>query len=178
LTQRHNHFVELRTGRAECDVGAQAPAGPILRSDDQRVRRSHLDLLLMRHCCAKGCANAPAARTSQFRLRRSLCVAQPVALSIERGVHECVMNRNLVKSARNAVPVHGTGTEELKTFLRALHERDAAQLKSTGFAAREGELALLTDDTGKLSGAVLGLGKSKDTLSLAAFSEQLPAGTY
>jgi leucyl aminopeptidase len=83
-----------------------------------------------------------------------------------------------VRSARKAVPLFAVAAKDLKRFLSALPKRDRAFLKSTDFAARDGELRLLPDASGAIASAVLGLGKGGDTLALATFAEQLPAGTY
>ncbi|MEJ0042493.1 MAG: leucyl aminopeptidase family protein [Rhizomicrobium sp.] len=88
-------------------------------------------------------------------------------------MHPC-----LVKSARNAIPLHAVTKDGLKRFLADLPRRDAAILKSTGFAAGEGELKLVPNAAGDIGTAVLGLGKGDDKLALAVFSEQLPAGIY
>jgi leucyl aminopeptidase len=88
------------------------------------------------------------------------------------------MHANLVKAARNAVPLHAVTAAGLRAFLARLPKRDAAVLKSTGFTARDGELRLVPNASGGLACAVLGLGKGDDALALAHFSEQLPAGLY
>ncbi|HXC54282.1 MAG TPA: leucyl aminopeptidase family protein [Rhizomicrobium sp.] len=88
------------------------------------------------------------------------------------------MHASLSKTAKGAVPLHAVTTAGLKRFLAGLSKRDAAALKSAGFAARDGDLKLVTNPGGALAFAVLGLGKSTDSLALATFSEQLPAGTY
>jgi leucyl aminopeptidase len=83
------------------------------------------------------------------------------------------MHSSFVKSARGAVPVHAVATAELKPWLARV-----PFLKSGGFAARDGELRLVPGAKGRLAMAVLGLGKSTDSLALAACAESLPAGTY
>jgi len=88
------------------------------------------------------------------------------------------MHPSLVKSARNAIPLHAVTKDGLRRFLAHLSKRDAAFLKSTGFAAGDGDLKLIPKATGEIGSAVLGLGKGDDKLALAVFSEQLPAGTY
>ncbi|MEJ0027994.1 MAG: leucyl aminopeptidase family protein [Rhizomicrobium sp.] len=88
------------------------------------------------------------------------------------------MHPSLVKSARGAIPLHAVTKDGLKRFLAELPRRDAAILKSIGFAAGEGELKLVPNAAGDIGAAVLGLGKGDDKLALAVFSEQLPAGTY
>jgi leucyl aminopeptidase len=73
---------------------------------------------------------------------------------------------------RSAVPLHAVAARDLKSWLIKY-----PYLKASGFAAKDGELRLLPGNTG-LAAAVLGLGKSTDALALAAFSENLPDGTY
>ena len=56
--------------------------------------------------------------------------------------------------------------------------RESHWLKSAGFAAKNGELALIPSADANCAAAVLGLGKGEDPLALAAFAELLPPGTY
>ena len=88
------------------------------------------------------------------------------------------MHSHLVKSARNAIALHAVTAAGLKRFLAKLSKRDQAFLKSTDFAARDGELRLVPNTAGGLAFAVLGLPKIHDSLALASFAEQLPAGLY
>lgn len=88
------------------------------------------------------------------------------------------MHASFVRSARLATPLHAVTTAGLKGFLARLSKRDAAALKATGFAARDGELKLLPSASRGLAAAVLGLGEGEDLYALAHFSEQLPAGAY
>ena len=88
------------------------------------------------------------------------------------------MHASFAKAARNAIPLHAVGTSGLRAFLARRGKREAAILKSAGFAARDGELKLVPNAAGGLACAVLGLGKHTDILALAAFSEHLPPGTY
>jgi leucyl aminopeptidase len=88
------------------------------------------------------------------------------------------MHPSLVKSVRNAVPLHAATRIGLKRLLARLPKREVTILKSTGFAAGDGELRLIPNAAGTIGSAVLGLGKGTDTLALAVFSERLPAGTY
>ncbi len=88
------------------------------------------------------------------------------------------MHPNFAKAARNAVPLHAVTAAGLRAFLTRLPKREAAVLKSAGFAARDGDLRLVPNASGGLACAVLGLGKGDDPLALAVFSEQLPAGRY
>jgi leucyl aminopeptidase len=88
------------------------------------------------------------------------------------------MHPNLVKTARRAIPLHAVAGADRKRFTASLPKRDAAYLKTVGFAAGEGELKLIPDADGAIASAVLGLGKSDDILALATFSEQLPEGIY
>ncbi|HWY60708.1 MAG TPA: leucyl aminopeptidase family protein [Rhizomicrobium sp.] len=73
---------------------------------------------------------------------------------------------------KRAIPLHAVAAKDLKPWLAKI-----PYLKASFFAAREGELRLVPA-RGGLAGAVLGLGKSKDALALAAFSEKLPDGFY
>src|ERR1019366_6206370 len=82
------------------------------------------------------------------------------------------MHASFAKSGKKAVPLHAVTAKDLKGFLARF-----PYLKASGFAAKEGELRLLPGKAG-LSAAVLGLGKSKDALALAEFSEKLPDGLY
>ena len=82
------------------------------------------------------------------------------------------MHASLAKTGRNAIPLHAVSAKDLKSWLAKL-----PYLRASDFAAKEGELRLIPGHNG-LSAAVLGLGKSKDALALAAFSERLPDGLY
>jgi len=82
------------------------------------------------------------------------------------------MHASFAKSGKKAVPLHAVPARDLKGFLARF-----PYLKASGFTAKEGELGLLPGKTG-LAAAVLGLGKSKDPLALAEFSEKLPDGLY
>ena len=87
------------------------------------------------------------------------------------------MHVSFAKGARG-IPLHAVATGDLKKFLARRTKREAAWLKQSGFAAKEGELRLVPGASGALACAVLGLGKGNDVLALAAFSESLPPGTY
>jgi leucyl aminopeptidase len=88
------------------------------------------------------------------------------------------MHSSLVRSAKGAVALHAVEAGGLKKFLAARGKREAAYLKAAGFAAREDELHLVPNASGGIAFAVLGLGKARDPLALALFSEKLPEGTY
>ena len=88
------------------------------------------------------------------------------------------MHASFVKSGRNSIPLHAVAAGDLKSFLAKRSKREAASLKSAGFSARDGELKLVHDVSGRLGAAVLGLGQGGDSLALAQFCEQLPAGLY
>jgi leucyl aminopeptidase len=88
------------------------------------------------------------------------------------------MHESLVKSAKGAVPLHAVKTDGLKRWLATRGKRERAWLESSGFAAKEGELALVPSASGGVAAAVLGLGKGDDKLALAQFSESLPPGSY
>jgi leucyl aminopeptidase len=88
------------------------------------------------------------------------------------------MHVSFAKNAKAALPLYAVRTADLKAWLAKRPKREQAFLKSVEFGAKEGELRLITDAQGALASAVLGLGKGEDTLALATFAEQLPAGTY
>lgn len=88
------------------------------------------------------------------------------------------MHPSLVRNADGAVPLHAVRSDELKAWLAARSAREAGWLSRVGFAAKEGELAIVPKATGEIACAVLGLGKGNDPLALAAFSESLPQATY
>ncbi len=85
---------------------------------------------------------------------------------------------SFARNAKGAVPLHAVCAADLKTWAAKRPKREQAYLKSTGFAAKDGELCLVPDAQGGLASAVLGLGKGEDILALATFAEQLPTGTY
>ena len=88
------------------------------------------------------------------------------------------MHASLVRSAKGAVPIHAVKAVDLKRWLTTRNKRDAAWLKSAGFAAKDHELLLVPGTNGALAAVVLGLGKGLDILALAQLSESLPQGTY
>jgi leucyl aminopeptidase len=88
------------------------------------------------------------------------------------------MHASFAKAARNSVPLHAVMASHLRRFLSKRSAREAAFLKNSGFAARDGDLKLVPNASGGIACAVLGLGQGGDSLALATFSEQLPAGTY
>ncbi len=88
------------------------------------------------------------------------------------------MHASFAKSGKSAVPLHAVPAKDLKAFVARF-----PYLKASGFAAKEGELRLIPTSSSKdrrdgLAAAVLGLGKSRDALALAEFSEKLPDGLY
>src|SRR5580704_7731386 len=88
------------------------------------------------------------------------------------------MHPSLARSAKNATKLHAVKAADLKRFLAARPKRESAWLQKAGFSAKDGELFLVPDAKGGVASAVLGLGKGSDRLALAAFSENLPQGTY
>jgi len=88
------------------------------------------------------------------------------------------MHASLAKTARGAIALHAVTTKNLKTWLSNRQKREAAFLKATDFAAKDGELRLVPNASGGIAFAVLGLGSGNDIFSAAVFSEQLPAGIY
>ncbi len=88
------------------------------------------------------------------------------------------MHHSLVRNAKGAVALHAVAGRDLKRFLAARSKREAAYLKTSGFAAKEDELKLVPDASGGMAFAVLGLGKGGDPLAPALFCEKLPPGVY
>jgi leucyl aminopeptidase len=80
--------------------------------------------------------------------------------------------------AASPVTLHAVLPKDLERFLSARAPAQARWLKGTGFAAKEGELALMPGEGGALDAAVLGLGQGRDPHALALFSERLPPGLY
>ena len=76
------------------------------------------------------------------------------------------------------VLLHAVAPKDLERFLAARPPNEGRWLSATGFAAKEGELQFVPNDSGRLQAAVLGLGAGRDPHALAAFSERLPPGTY
>ena len=79
---------------------------------------------------------------------------------------------------RKPVPLHAVPAKDLERFLETVPPAHARWLRATAFAAKDGELALMPDESGGLGAAVLGLGKGNDPHALALFSERLPPGVY
>ena len=88
------------------------------------------------------------------------------------------MHTSFAKASRVSIPLHAVLASELKRFFDKQAKRDSAFLKNSAFAGREGDLRLVPNASGGIAYAVLGLGKGGDSLALAHFSEQLPAGVY
>ena len=76
------------------------------------------------------------------------------------------------------IPVHAVLPKGLERFLAERGSAEARWLKSTGFAAKEGELVLVPDSEGAIGSVVLGLGAGRDPHALALCTERLPAGLY
>ena len=83
------------------------------------------------------------------------------------------MHVSFAKAAKTSIPLHAVAAGDLKAWLARM-----PYLKACGFTAREGDVRLVPNAKGGIAAAVLGLGKNKDSLALAAFSESLPDGTY
>lgn len=82
------------------------------------------------------------------------------------------------KKGAKAIPLHAVTTEGVAALLKRLTPREAAFAVAVGFTAAAESLLLLPGENGRLGGAILGLGEGGDPLTLAAFSEKLPAGIY
>ncbi|TCP20939.1 leucyl aminopeptidase [Rhodovulum adriaticum] len=82
----------------------------------------------------------------------------------------------------DALPLFAVPEDGLEAFLAARPAEQGAWLRSTGFAAGLGELALLPGDGGGLAGAVAGLGdaaaQARGRFHLAGAAARLPQGTY
>ena len=79
--------------------------------------------------------------------------------------------------AEKPIRVHAVLKSDLERFLGARPPEESKWLNAIGFAAKDGELALIPDGT-RLGSAVLGLGTGRDPHALALFSERLPPGIY
>jgi leucyl aminopeptidase len=84
------------------------------------------------------------------------------------------MHPNLVRAARDAVPVHLVTAAGAKAFTA---RRAHAGLAAAGFAGREGEIMPLMTG-GRVAGWVLGLGEGHDPFAAAMLAEKLPDGVY
>ena len=80
--------------------------------------------------------------------------------------------------AEKPVPLHAVLGKELDRFLSGLPAAEARWLKATGFAAKDGALALVPGEGEAPAAAILGLGAGRDPHALAHFSERLPPGLY
>jgi leucyl aminopeptidase len=81
-------------------------------------------------------------------------------------------------AAASPIKLHAVLPKELEKFLAARGPAESRWLRATGFAAGEGELALVPGDSGGLGSVVLGLGAGRDPHAAALFSERLPPGLY
>ncbi|HEY4113541.1 MAG TPA: leucyl aminopeptidase family protein [Rhizomicrobium sp.] len=88
------------------------------------------------------------------------------------------MHASLVRSAKSAIPLHAVASDHLKRWLPTRGKREVEWLRAVNFSAKDDELLLVPNANGGIASAILGLGKGLDPLVLAAFSEQLPPGTY
>src|SRR5258708_27125231 len=80
------------------------------------------------------------------------------------------------RSGEKPILLHAVLKSDLERFLESRPQAEARWLNAIGFAAKEGELALVPDGT-RLGSAVLGLGPGRDPHALALFSERWPPGT-
>jgi len=88
------------------------------------------------------------------------------------------MHESFVLRAKTHGLLHAVTADDLAGFSKRLPQAQARWLERTGFAAKDGEFALIPDDTGGPPSAVLGLGQGRDTLAFASFAEKLPQGVY
>lgn len=82
----------------------------------------------------------------------------------------------LTARAQAALPLHAVRADGLAAFLDALPSGAAAFLRASGFAAREGEVALLPGPEG-LAGAAVGLGEDAGPWCFGNLARSLPAGS-
>jgi leucyl aminopeptidase len=80
--------------------------------------------------------------------------------------------------AEKPVPLYAVTATGFERFLSEMSPNIVLWLKATGFAGREGDLALVPGEGDGLAAAVLGLGAGRDPHALALFSERLPHGFY
>ncbi len=88
------------------------------------------------------------------------------------------MHDRFVTRAKTAISLDAVAKAGLGDWLNKQSRTEAQWLRNTGFAAKEGELALVPASDGAIGFAVLGLGTGNDPLALAVFSETLPEATY
>jgi leucyl aminopeptidase len=87
------------------------------------------------------------------------------------------MSLSCLTDAADALPLTGVAPEALPALLDTLPAPQAAFLRASGFAAKEGEIALLPGDAG-LAGALLGIGAAGTSpWPWGAAPYGLPAGT-
>ncbi|MGC9369632.1 MAG: leucyl aminopeptidase family protein [Paracoccaceae bacterium] len=81
-----------------------------------------------------------------------------------------------------SVPLYVVEQDALETLLSRLPAPQAAWLRSTGFAAKLGEVVPLAEEDGALAGAVAGYGsaaaRARGRFHLASAAAKLPAATY
>ena len=77
-----------------------------------------------------------------------------------------------------ATPVTALSKESLDAWLATAPAPHAAFARTTGFAARAGEILLLPDAEGAVVRVLFGLGKADDPFIAATLAEKLPDGTY
>ena len=85
----------------------------------------------------------------------------------------------LVSSAADALPLTLLNSTGLAVWLELQTPWLQNWLKTTGFTAAPGQLALVPDDAGEVAGVVVGYeGDEPDMWALAALPASLPEGTY
>src|SRR5271165_2837701 len=89
---------------------------------------------------------------------------------------------SLIEHADGAVPVTALTKNQFSMWLDAAQERERNWVRSTGFAADAGKLALVPGDHGGLGRVLVGLGEAADTGAtvwvLAGLPDALPEGSY
>jgi len=89
---------------------------------------------------------------------------------------------SLIEHADGAVPVTALTKNQFSMWLDAAQERERNWVRSTGFAADAGKLALVPGDHGGLGRVLVGLGEAADAGAtvwvLAGLPDALPEGSY
>ncbi len=86
-----------------------------------------------------------------------------------------------VRSAKDAIPIHGCGPQNLTAFLKRRSTADSAWLTQSGFKGGSGELCLLPGRDGQLSSVIVGFGADINRPECWAFAlcaEKIPDGFY
>ena len=84
----------------------------------------------------------------------------------------------LAEAGSPAVPLTAVAADAYETSSATQPERVRAWLSSTGFKPDSGAIAVIPDDSGRVAGVVLGLGRGDDPWVTGGLAKSLPKGTY